>query len=82
MKCRLCAEPLGLRFVDRATGADSAAPLYIGDDTLVGSIWRVVAGRPFSAHVHYGPQQRAEGRDRRTWAQALRTEVEALRRVG
>jgi len=73
-------QPVGLRFTDRATGADSAAPLYIGDDTLVGSIWRVVAGRPFAAHVHYGEPQRAEGRSRRDWAQALQREVDRLRR--
>jgi len=73
-------QPVGLRFVDRVTGADSPAPLYIGDDTLVGSLWRVVAGRPFAAHVHYGELQRAEGRDRRAWAQALQAAVDELRR--
>lgn len=74
-------QPVGLRFVDRVTGTDSPAPLYIGDDTLVGSLWRVVAGRPFAAHVHYGEPQRADGRDRRTWAQALQREVDRLRRT-
>lgn len=72
--------PVGLRFVDRASGRDSDGPLYIGDDTLVGSLWRTLAGRPFVAHVRFGEPQRAEGRDRRQWAHDLREAVDALRR--
>jgi 1-acyl-sn-glycerol-3-phosphate acyltransferase len=74
-------QPVGLRFVDRASGRDSDAPLYLGDDTLVGSLWRTLAGRPFVAHVHFGAPQAAQGRDRRAWAQALRSAVDALRRA-
>lgn len=72
-------QPVALRFLDRRTGEDSSAPLYIGDDTLVGSLWRTLAGRPFVAHVHFGEPQVAEGRDRRAWAQDLRGAVERLR---
>lgn len=71
-------QPLALRFVDLATGAASRGPLYLGDDTLVGSVWRTVAGRPFKAVVTFGEPQRAEGRDRRAWAAALREEVVRL----
>jgi 1-acyl-sn-glycerol-3-phosphate acyltransferase len=74
-------QPVGLRFVDRASGRDSDAPLYLGDDTLVGSLWRTLAGRPFVAHVHFGVPQAAQGRDRRAWAEALRAAVDALRRA-
>lgn len=74
-------QPVALRFVDRASGRDSDGPLYIGDDTLVGSLWRTLAGRPFVAHVHFGVPQVAQGRDRRAWAEALRTAVDALRRA-
>jgi 1-acyl-sn-glycerol-3-phosphate acyltransferase len=72
-------QPVALRFVDRASGRDSEGPLYIGDDTLVGSLWRTLAGRPFVVHVHFGEPQGAHGRDRRQWAQDLRAAVEALR---
>ena len=73
-------QPVGLRFVDRASGRDSTGPLYLGDDTLVGSLWRTLAGRPFVAHVRFGQPQQAHGRDRRAWAQDLHAAVDALRR--
>src|SRR5690606_196116 len=38
-------QPVALRYVDRRTGRDSDGPLYLGDDTLVGSLWRTLAGR-------------------------------------
>lgn len=73
-------QPVALRFVDRASGRDSDAPLYLGDDTLVGSLWRTLAGRPFVAHVRFGEPEHADGRDRRQWAQDLHATVDALRR--
>jgi 1-acyl-sn-glycerol-3-phosphate acyltransferase len=72
--------PVGLRFVDAASGQDSVGPLYLGDDTLVGTGWRMLAGPPFVAQVRFGQPQKAEGRDRRAWAHDLRDAVEALRR--
>ncbi|MDB5957536.1 lysophospholipid acyltransferase family protein [Ramlibacter sp.] len=72
-------QPVGLRFVDARTGEDSDGPLYLGDDTLLGSLWRTLAGRPFVAQVRFGQMQRAEGRDRRAWAHDLREAVEQLR---
>lgn len=68
-------QPMSLRFVDAATGETSTGPLYIGDDTLVGSVWRTVAGRPFKAVVTFGEPQEADGRDRRHWAADLRASV-------
>ena len=73
------AQPVGLRFIDRATGDDSAGPAYIGDDTLVGSLWRTLAGPPLIAQVRFGEPQKAQGRDRRQWASDLREAVERLR---
>jgi 1-acyl-sn-glycerol-3-phosphate acyltransferase len=72
-------QPVGLRFVDRRTGEDSDGPLYLGDDTLLSSLWRTLAGKPFVAKVRFGEVQRAEGRDRRAWAHDLRAAVEGLR---
>lgn len=68
-------QPLSIRFVDLQTGGDSGAPLYLGDDTLVGSIWRTVAGRPFKVVVTFGEPQAAQGRERREWAAQLREAV-------
>lgn len=75
-------QPVGLRFVDRKTGRDSQGPLYIGDDTLVGSLWRTLAGPPFTARVRFGEPQTQDGRSRREWAADLREEVDKLRRPG
>lgn len=72
-------QPVGLRFVDRTTGATSFAPSYIGDETLVGSIWRTLAAPAITAVVHYGAPERAQGRDRRAWSEHLHATVDALR---
>ncbi len=73
--------PVGLSFIDSASGETSLSASYIGDDTLVGSLWRTLAGPPISAVVSYGEPQRALGRDRRSWARDLRAAVEALRQA-
>jgi 1-acyl-sn-glycerol-3-phosphate acyltransferase len=72
-------QPVALRFVDRRTGQDSPGPLYLGDDTLLGSLWRTLAGPPFEAHVRFGEPEGAQGRDRRAWAHDLREVIAALR---
>ena len=71
-------QPMALRFVDAATGARSTAPAYIGDDSLVGSIWRTLSAPPITAVVIFGEPQYAQGRDRRTWARDLHDAVKAL----
>jgi 1-acyl-sn-glycerol-3-phosphate acyltransferase len=73
-------QPVGLRFVDRATSRPSADALYVGDDTLLASLWRVLRAEPMVAVVHYGQPERAAGRDRRVWAEDLRHAVDALRK--
>ena len=73
------AQPVALRFVERSTRQTSLAPIYIGDDSLLGSIWRTLTGPPLDAVVVLGNPQHAQGRDRRTWAAALRGEVISLR---
>ena len=73
------AQPVGLRFVDKASGQNSHAPSYIGDESLLGSIWRTLCAPPIVAVVHYGEPERAEGRDRRAWSEDLRTTVDGLR---
>lgn len=73
------AQPVGLRFVDQASGQASHAPSYMGDETLMGSIWRTVCAPPLVAVVHYGQPERAQGRERRTWIAQLRQTVDGLR---
>jgi 1-acyl-sn-glycerol-3-phosphate acyltransferase len=71
--------PVGLSYVDAERGGRHDAPLFIGDTTLLQSLWNTLRATGVQAVVHYGEPQRAEGRDRRTWAQDLRDAVTALR---
>ena len=73
-------QPVGLRFTDQRTGETSDAPLYIGDDTLVASLWRTLTAPPIVAVVRFGEAQRADGRDRRAWSEALHAAVDVLRK--
>jgi 1-acyl-sn-glycerol-3-phosphate acyltransferase len=86
--------PVGLRYalvdvlkdtpaawVDASFGTPQAmhpAPLYINNDTLVRSIWRTVRAADLCAVVHWGEPDTPQGRDRRTWAHALREQVAQL----
>jgi 1-acyl-sn-glycerol-3-phosphate acyltransferase len=72
-------QPMSLKFIDAQTGELSFAPCYIGDDTLIGSMWRTLKARRIEAVVHFGEPQVAMGRDRRAWAQDLRRDIMALR---
>ena len=72
-------QPVGLKFVDAASKEPSFAPCYVGDDTLIGSVWRTLCADPIEAVVHFGPSQTAKGRDRRAWAAEVRDAVVALR---
>ena len=72
-------QPVGLRFLDAATGDTSFAPSYVGDETLMGSIWRTLSAPPLKTVVVFGEPQSAQGRHRRVWAQTLRADIEQLR---
>lgn len=73
-------QPVALAFLDGLTGRPSQAMSYIGDESLVGSVWRTLRARQLRALVTYGTPELAQGRDRRTWARDLHGAVEALRR--
>ena len=72
-------QPMSLRFVDARSGEPTLAPCYIGDDTLVASVWRTLTAPPITAVVCFGDPQSANGRDRRQWASELRQTVMVLR---
>ena len=75
------AQPVALKFIDRQDRSISLAPCYVGDDSLLRSVWRTVAGRPLTAVVRYGAPQGAQGRERRAWAAQLRSAVDQLREL-
>jgi 1-acyl-sn-glycerol-3-phosphate acyltransferase len=71
-------QPVALKFVDAMTGQRSFAPCYIGDDTLVGSLWRTLKASHIEAVVQYGELQHCAGMTRREWAADLRQKVNEL----
>jgi len=71
-------QPVALRYLDRH-GNTSQAASYVGDESLLGSIWRLLGSEGVRAVVCFGEPEQAQGRDRRTWARDLR---EAVARLG
>ena len=70
-------QPVALRYLDSGTGQSHPGPVFVGDDTLIASVWRTLRSDTVRAVVRYGTPQRAGDRDRRAWAEALRAEVQA-----
>ncbi len=73
-------QPVALRFTD-AQGQISQAASYIGDESLLSSLWRTLRTPGVVAHIRFGTAQLPQGRDRRGWALDLWTEVDRLRRI-
>jgi 1-acyl-sn-glycerol-3-phosphate acyltransferase len=77
-------QPLGLAYrrspagVLDETAPRHGAPVYIGDTTLLVSLWRTASATQLQARLSWGEPELAEGRDRRTWAQGLRAAVSRL----
>lgn len=72
-------QPVALTFKDETTGMQSFAPCYIGDDTLLASLWRTLCTQGLVAVVRFGAPQSAQGRDRRAWASDLRVTIQDMR---
>ena len=72
-------QPVALQFLENSE--PSRAVAYVGDDSLIGSIWRTLCARDLRAVVVFGEAQHAAGRDRRAWARDLREAIVAIRRA-
>jgi 1-acyl-sn-glycerol-3-phosphate acyltransferase len=72
-------QPVALSVVDRRSGMASRAVTYMGDDSLLGSLWRTFRARDLRVVVACGVPQLSAGRDRRAWAHDLRREIAAMR---
>lgn len=71
--------PVALHFIDSTTHEYSLAPCYVGDDTLLQSLWRTLCADHLRAVVSYGTVQKVQGRDRRALATDLRQTITELR---
>jgi 1-acyl-sn-glycerol-3-phosphate acyltransferase len=74
-------QTLALQFVDATTHQISMAAKFVGDDTLVQSIWSTLNAQNLKAVVNFGELQTSDGRDRRAWAQALREDISGLKKA-
>lgn len=76
----VAVQPVAMTFVDAHTGLRSFIPCEAYDDEpMLRSLWRTIRTDKLIAVVHYGTPEKANGRDRRTWAQDLQVRVDALR---
>lgn len=76
-------QPVAMTFVDARTWERSFVPCEAyEDEPMLRSLWRTIRTENLVAVVYYGEPEKAHGRDRRTWAQDLRSRVEALRGAG
>jgi 1-acyl-sn-glycerol-3-phosphate acyltransferase len=66
---------LGLQYTDERDGRRHDGPTYVGDTSLLTSLWRTLAATGLQAELHVGELDSAQGRDRRTWAEALRRDL-------
>jgi 1-acyl-sn-glycerol-3-phosphate acyltransferase len=72
-------QPIALSFKDTVTGQISQAASFVGDETLIGSLWNTLKASNLAAVATYGVPQLANGRDRRTWAADLSMEIACLK---
>lgn len=72
------AQPLALRYEEAVTGQISVAPAYIGDDSLLQTLWRTLRTPGLQVRVVTGIPEHAQGRERRQWASDLRLRVQAM----
>jgi 1-acyl-sn-glycerol-3-phosphate acyltransferase len=62
--------PVALRFVDGA-GAQTDAPIYVGEMSLVESVWRIASTRSMAVELRFAPCVNAEGHHRRDLTQRV-----------
>ena len=72
-------QPIGLTYLDAKSGAPSHVTDYVGDVSLVGSVWATVSAKPLLARVCFGRRLASVGLDRRSLAAQAREEVTTLR---
>ncbi|MEO7151134.1 MAG: lysophospholipid acyltransferase family protein [Burkholderiaceae bacterium] len=68
-------QPVALRYAD-ATGAPSDAALWLGETTLMQSLWRIAAAQRLAVSVRLLPPMAPSGHDRRTLAHQAQAAIE------
>lgn len=66
-------QPVSLRYLNQSDDAQNPAPAYIGDDSLLRTVWRTLRAQPIQAQVRFLPPQHDQDRSRRLWAMDVRS---------
>lgn len=74
-------QPVALRYSD-ARSPVSAAAAYVGDTTLLRSLWNVASAPRLRVSVHVLPPQDARGAERRVLTQRVRLQIEQALGLG
>ena len=70
--------PVALSYVHAGGATRHDAPVYIGDTTLLASMWATVRATDVQALVSFGDAQVDEGRTRREWAENVRNTIGSM----
>ena len=70
--------PAALRYVDARSGHTSQAVSFVGDESLVASLWHTACASGLQVRLAWGQPDLDAGRERRTWAKDLQQQVHAL----
>ena len=68
-------QPVLLRFAEPGHPVSPTAA-FVGDMTLLGSVWRVLTARGLVVHMEVLPEQFAEAHDRRSLSEAVRARIQ------
>ena len=71
------AQPVALRFSDRHDPVMSRSIEFVGETTLLQSLWLVAGGEEVEVRVRLLPAVETAGADRRTLSETLRSRIEA-----
>jgi 1-acyl-sn-glycerol-3-phosphate acyltransferase len=71
-------QAVALRYRDTVTGQTSLAPSYIGDETLLTSLWRTLQCRRLGVDIRFGVPVDASHAARKALSQGLQQEVARL----
>jgi 1-acyl-sn-glycerol-3-phosphate acyltransferase len=69
-------QPVALRFLE-ADGSLSMSPVYIDDDTLFSSVWRMLCAKPVTAQLDFLEPVESSGMERRELAEQLEKLISA-----
>ena len=71
-------QPIAIQFTNTASGEQSFAPCFVGEDTLFQSVWRTLNAKSITVTLQFGTPQTVQSRDRRTWANDLRSTIHTM----